>query len=416
MYSRTVSIPMGLFLNLLGRSATGQHLTVYTHFLTGPRNGDTLKGPEEMHVILLDNGRIDLINTEYQDVLKCIRCGACQNVCPVYRQSSGHAYRGVYAGPIGAVINPVMFKTEIDDYSDLPFASSLCGACNEVCPVNIPLQDLLVRLRGNPNLTNKTLSKSLAMRVFAFIATSPKIWRLLIRLSKLVNFFPPLLNIFSPLRIWKQTRHLPNLHGLEFRQWYNKRIKSKLSEHSSDYPDYNETIYTSKARLKDNDLVTDFNRNFTSVNGKVIFNIQELVSFLLNNELMFGFCEEHLIELFETELNQKKIYLSPEFNRDRFEKYQFAITPAIGAIAETGSLVLTDSAPIDPLTTICPWVHIGVLKRENIVSSVSEGLKQFQNIKNVTWVTGPSKTADIEGILIEGVHGPGKEICYIINS
>ena len=195
-----------------------------------------------------------------------------------------------------------------------------------------------------------------------------------------------------------------------------KRIKSKLSEHSSDYPDYNETIYTSKARLKDNDLVTDFNRNFTSVNGKVIFNIQELVSFLLNNELMFGFCEEHLIELFETELNQKKIYLSPEFNRDRFEKYQFAITPAIGAIAETGSLVLTDSAPIDPLTTICPWVHIGVIKRENIVSSVSEGLKQFQNIKNVTWVTGPSKTADIEGILIEGVHGPGKEICYIINS
>ena len=78
--------------------------------------------------------------------------------------------------------------------------------------------------------------------------------------------------------------------------------------------------------------------------------------------------------------------------------------------------MLTDSAPIDPLTTICPWVHIGVLKRENIVSSVSEGLKQFQNIKNVTWVTGPSKTADIEGILIEGVHGPGKEICYIINS
>lgn len=217
---------LGLYLNLLARSATGQHITVYTHFLTGPRKGNTLKGPEEMHVIFLDNGRIDLINTEYQDVLNCIRCGACQNVCPVYRQSSGHAYRGVYAGPIGAVINPIMFKTEIDDYSDLPFASTLCGACNEVCPVNIPLQDLLVRLRGNPNLTNKSLSKSMAMRLFAFIATSPKIWRLLIRSSKLINLFPPLLNIFPPLRIWKQYRHLPNLHGLDFRQWYNNRNKN----------------------------------------------------------------------------------------------------------------------------------------------------------------------------------------------
>ena len=99
---------LGLYLNLLARSATGQHITVYTHFLTGPRKGNTLKGPEEMHVIFLDNGRIDLINTEYRDVLNCIRCGACQNVCPVYRQSSGHAYRGVYAGPIGGSHKPCL--------------------------------------------------------------------------------------------------------------------------------------------------------------------------------------------------------------------------------------------------------------------------------------------------------------------
>jgi len=194
-----------------------------------------------------------------------------------------------------------------------------------------------------------------------------------------------------------------------------QRIKSKLGEDSSDYPDYNATIYNSKSRLKDNDPVSDFNRNFTSVNGKVLFDIQELISFLLNHKLMFGFCEAHLIEFFETKLNQKKIYLSSKFNRAKFEKYQFAITPALGAIAETGSLVLTDSNHVDPLTTVCPWVHIGVLKRENIISTVSEGLKKFQNIENVTWVTGPSKTADIEGILIEGVHGPGEEICFIIN-
>jgi L-lactate dehydrogenase complex protein LldF len=133
-------------LGLLARSGTGQLLTVYTNIITGPRQPDDVDGPEELHVVVLDNGRSRILGTEFQEALHCIRCGACLNVCPVYRQVGGHAYGSVYAGPIGAVLTPLL---EADDPGarELAEASSLCGACWEACPVRIPLHDLLLQLR-----------------------------------------------------------------------------------------------------------------------------------------------------------------------------------------------------------------------------------------------------------------------------
>src|ERR671938_849000 len=136
---------LSVFVQLLARSSTGQKITVYTNFITGPRGEGELDGAEEMHLILLDNGRSDLLGTEFEEALYCIRCGACLNVCPVYRQTGGHAYGSTYSGPIGAVITPLLKGTE--EAKDLPFASSLCGACWEACPVGIPLHELLLKLR-----------------------------------------------------------------------------------------------------------------------------------------------------------------------------------------------------------------------------------------------------------------------------
>jgi L-lactate dehydrogenase complex protein LldF len=137
---------LDLMLGLLARSATGQALSVYTNIITGPRRGDDVDGPEELHVVVLDNGRSQILGTEFQEALHCIRCGACLNVCPVYRQIGGHAYGSVYAGPIGAVLTPLLYE---DDPAarELAEASTLCGACWEVCPVRIPLHDLLLQLR-----------------------------------------------------------------------------------------------------------------------------------------------------------------------------------------------------------------------------------------------------------------------------
>ena len=147
---------LGVVLNLLGRSATGQQLTVYTEFINGPRAANQPDGPEHMHVVFMDNGRTDVLASNCREILRCIRCGACQNVCPVYRQASGHAYRSTYGGPVGAVLSPLLAGSDFPELADLPKASSLCGACNEVCPVDIPIPDLLLpaprqgQTRGDP--------------------------------------------------------------------------------------------------------------------------------------------------------------------------------------------------------------------------------------------------------------------------
>ena len=135
-----------LVVNLLARAGTGQHLSVYTNIITGPRRADDADGPDELHIVILDNGRSEMLGTDLHEMLNCIRCGACLNVCPVYRQTGGHAYGWVYSGPMGAVLTPVL-AAHIDEAVELSSASTLCGACMDACPVGIPLQDLLLSLR-----------------------------------------------------------------------------------------------------------------------------------------------------------------------------------------------------------------------------------------------------------------------------
>jgi L-lactate dehydrogenase complex protein LldF len=135
-----------LLLALLARSATGQRLSSYTSVVTGPRGPDEIDGPDELHVVVLDNGRSDLLAGEHHEMLGCIRCGACLNVCPVYRQTGGHAYGWVYPGPMGAVLTPLLAADQAGA-AEVAGASTLCGACMDACPVEIPLQDLLLSLR-----------------------------------------------------------------------------------------------------------------------------------------------------------------------------------------------------------------------------------------------------------------------------
>jgi len=137
---------LGILLKLLARSATGQKLSTYTSFITGPRRSEAENGPEELHLIILDNGRSEILRDDVgRDVLKCIRCGCCLNVCPVYQSVGGYAYGWFISGPIGAIFTPQILGTEAAQ--QLPFASTLCGACVEVCPVKIPITEILLHLR-----------------------------------------------------------------------------------------------------------------------------------------------------------------------------------------------------------------------------------------------------------------------------
>ncbi len=133
---------LDVLVGLLCRSAVGQKLTSYVT-VAGPIQEEEVDGPEEFHLVVVDNGRSQILGSEFRSVLQCIRCAACVNVCPVYRHVGGHSYGSIYSGPIGAVLTPLLGG--YDDYKELPYASSLCGACTEACPVKIPLHDLLLK-------------------------------------------------------------------------------------------------------------------------------------------------------------------------------------------------------------------------------------------------------------------------------
>jgi len=167
---------LDVMLALLARSGTGQALSVYTNIISGPRRAGEADGPDAVHVIVLDNGRSGIVGTEFDDALLCIRCGACLNVCPVYRNIGGHAYGSVYSGPIGAVLTPLLRP---DDLSarELPEASSLCGACSDVCPVRIPLHDLLLRERRRDARADASRARRAGFRVWSLLWSWPWSYR-----------------------------------------------------------------------------------------------------------------------------------------------------------------------------------------------------------------------------------------------
>lgn len=169
-------------LRLLARSATGQDFSVYTTFSTGVRRAGDLDGPQEYHVVLIDGGRSDMIGTEFQDMLRCIRCGACMNHCPVYQTIGGHSYGWVYPGPMGSVLTPLY--QGLEKAKDLPQAATLCNQCGVVCPVSIPLPDLMRKLREKQiDAGLRPWHERLSMRLWAWVAQRPQLYALGARIA-----------------------------------------------------------------------------------------------------------------------------------------------------------------------------------------------------------------------------------------
>lgn len=210
-------------LRLLARSATGQDITTYTTFFTGARRQRDPDGPANYHVVLLDNGRSEMLGNEFADMLRCIRCGACLNHCPVYGAIGGHAYGSVYPGPMGAVLTPQL--QGIDRARDLPNASSFCGRCEAVCPMEIPLPDMMRAwrerdfARGNPPLFER-----LALKLWAFAAKRPRLYRALaaivVRVLALRGGLRGSLRRLPFATGWTRTRDLPAPQGRTFQTLY----------------------------------------------------------------------------------------------------------------------------------------------------------------------------------------------------
>lgn len=218
---------MEVLVSLLTRAAVGQKLTSYITALTGPKDQGDVDGPEEFHLVVVDNGRSNILGTEFQSALQCIRCAACINVCPVYRHVGGHSYGSIYPGPIGAVLSPLLGG--YDDYKELPYASSLCAACTEACPVGIPLHDLLLKHRQKIVEKEKRAPafEKLSMKAFSMGTASPSMYNVGTRLA------PKALKPFAkdgkiskgpgPLKDWTSIRDFPAPEKERFRDWFKNR-------------------------------------------------------------------------------------------------------------------------------------------------------------------------------------------------
>jgi L-lactate dehydrogenase complex protein LldF len=216
---RLIDLPV--FLKLLARAATGQTLSVYTTLITGPRRPGERDGPEEFHLVVLDNGRSRVLGSPFRESLQCIRCGACLNACPVYRRIGGHAYGGVYAGPIGSILTPLF--DSVADNPHLPHASSLCGACQAACPVKINIPHMLIGLRAlQTRGRGKSRWERLAYRLAAAVLRRPWLYRLAVRAARLALRWRArdgwLNRLLGPGTAWTDVRDFPAPAPRSFRE------------------------------------------------------------------------------------------------------------------------------------------------------------------------------------------------------
>jgi L-lactate dehydrogenase complex protein LldF len=412
---------LSLMLSLLPRSATGQKLTVYTQLLNKPLANQT------RHLIILDNGRTHLRNPALSSVegsplkesLYCIRCGACLNVCPVFRELSGHAYIGKdksiapYPGPIGSVISPGLLG---ENYVHLAQASSLCGACKEVCPVDIDLPKLLTRVRAGQSSQpasgdGKGLSSStrIGLQLYARLATHPKLYATSQKFAALGSF------IVSPrsqwIRLpaitgWGYSKDLPRFAGKTFREGFIKRDVNESKHFASDLS--NESVTATSGNVAAQNKVEQFANELTTLSGMVTLTknpTQSIIEFLNERGIKKIHLEPNTLD--ESLLRKANI----EFTHDPDDQILVGVTNAICGLADTGSILIVDGALH---ASLLPEIHIAVLRSSDILPSLPDAMDLVKGKNVAVFITGPSRTADIEMTLTIGVHGP-KEIHVFVD-
>ena len=225
---------LGTFLRLLIRSATGQWISSYVTMVSGPREITDIDGPEEFHLVIVDNGRSKMLaDPHLREALYCLRCGACLNACPVYRKVGGHSYGWVYPGPIGSIVSPIL--TGLSDAKNLPFASSLCGACKEACPVKIDIPRMLLYLRNQlaegkdyPDQQSAGLGERVVSKFLSSLLSNNKAIGFLVRSANLIATIAPFVRKPFPPS-WTKSRESPTLAKKTFvDQWVSLDLDGSL--------------------------------------------------------------------------------------------------------------------------------------------------------------------------------------------
>lgn len=427
---------LGLMLTVLPRVSTGQKLTVYTTLINHPRRPGDVDGPDERHLILIDNGRLALKDSPLAESLFCIRCGACLNACPVFRELGGHAYIGAhgqattYPGPIGSVVSPGLFGQ--GEFGHLARASSLCGACKDVCPVDIDLPRLLLRIRagevpGKPASPKPNTPAVLrwGLRGYTWMVTIPAWFRTAQRLAR--SFARVAAPRSSWLRLpaftgWGYSKDLPIPARRTFHQRWaalEKEIHSPVENITPISVSPNQTSHPENKPISSVDLVSQFGMALTAVGGGFSrCRSQELASQILGliqarqvDEIL-AWDDRHFPPGLLDSLRQAGILVKNELD----PTIGIGLTGAVAAIAETGTLVIPAGPGKSNFPSLTTELHLVVLPAGVIHAGLMDVLRlpELRRAQTVALVTGPSRTADIELTLTIGVHGP-REVhvfCY----
>ncbi len=425
---------LGVFLRLLARSSTGQPITIYTSHHQRPKKGG------EMHIVIVDNGRSQhLAHPDFKAGLKCIRCGACMNTCPVYRRSGGYSYGDSIPGPIGSILTPAR---DLQKYSTLPFASSLCGSCSDVCPVKIDIHEQLYKWRqeiGENDFFSK--SKRSMLRHTAKVLTNPdRMERYGTWIQSAQRWMPRFL-LYNPLNIWGRNRELPKSE-YNFKSWLRKnrpdiikktenegdskewrKIKKTSSQYQSRQEEDGKVIDSSReqilsaiSRTKGNPCeypaipmkgeqeeksTAQFEKACGSV-GTMVIRTDSNISQVIRQ----SFPEANLIASTYSPYSGN-VTLKPEADPATLALIDVAIVPGEIVVAENGAIWITENALSHRiLPFICQHLVI-VIKDDCIVGNMHQAyaLIDLRKAGFGVFIAGPSKTADIEQAMVIGAHG-----------
>jgi L-lactate dehydrogenase complex protein LldF len=427
---------LALMLQLLPRSATGQKITVYTSLIRGPSAAPGTN-PRQRHLILIDNGRSALRDSPLQGALCCIRCGACLNVCPIFREIGGHGYVGrqgessPYPGPIGSVLSPGLFSYA--EFGHLARASTLCGACKEDCPVDIDLPKLLLRVRAGTGSAraerapspNPPTALSLGLYGFTWLAANPLRFAIAQRVAgALAKLFARSgwmrLPVFTG---WGVSKDFPMPAARPFRDRFTAEpaTSDARGEDTSPVVRLEPSIHQAPEddQTKPNVLPirARFAEELTALGGEITFcppeevaaNVLALIN-RLGIDSLLSWDQDHLPSGLLSTLEAAGIRITHEAQ----PSIRAGLTGVNAAVAETGSLILMEGAGTPLSASLLPEIHVAVCSESDIYPSLAEALNasQLKRAPAAVLISGPSRTADIEMSLTIGVHGPGE--LYVI--
>jgi L-lactate dehydrogenase complex protein LldF len=425
---------LALMLSLLPRSATGQKLSVYTQLIHSPRRADEIDGASQRHLVVVDNGRSRLQHSSLQEALYCIRCGACLNACPVFRELSGHAYVGndgsiaPYPGPIGSIVSPGLLGLE--QFGHLAQASSLCGACKDACPVDIDLPKLLTRVRaGNIEGSSKqktedsgvglSLMSKFGLKVYSLIASSPRLFTFS---QKFAGFGSRIVSPFSQwmwipaFTGWGYSKDFPRFAVRSFRDRFQHR--GIESTGGVDKKRAEKKIEVEKKEFEKINLLERFSNELEAIGGHA-YRVhpnelsKRVIELLREHTVNAAMMWDSVSVLDGADLVKAGISVV----RSVDPSLKAGITGALSAIAETGTVIIP-SGKGQPLgASLLGEIHVVIIRSSQIVMALDEALKNesVRNASAIALVTGPSRTADIEMTLTIGVHGPKELHVFVVD-